>query len=247
MSRHRAAARPLLAEPVMFGHVNLAAGPLANLLGSTDLERLRGLVLAFPRTAERLLTARHVPDAVVRHTLLAETAIRLDKAREAAVIARAALQLSAEETPVDPGRLLPAAMVLADAAVVAGAPDAIGSCTDLASLAGRYGDKHRASVAAGLHAVTIYQTTSCRQAVVPLRALGRASAESETVAAVGAAIDAIETCCARRAQPHWPPATRPVITSGGLVQPALCRSFFADRILRWPGIHDCPPMSGTLA
>lgn len=245
MSRQRAAGCPLVAEPLTVGRVNLAAGPLANLLGTTDLERLQGLVLAFPQTAERLLTERRVPDAVVRHILLAEAAVRLGNARAAVVIARAAVQLAARETPVDPGRLLPAATVLADAVVVAGAPDAIGSCTDLASLVGRYGDEHRATVAAGLHAVAIFQNKSCREAVVLLHTLGRASAESDTVAAAGTAIDAVETCCARRQQPHWPPTATPVITSGGLVQPALCRPFLADRIMRWPGAHDCPTRSET--
>jgi len=244
MSRHRAA-DPLVAEPLTLGRVNLAAGALADLLGATDLERLQGLVLAFPRTAVRLLTERRVPDAVVRHTLLAEAAVRLGNARAAVVIARTAVQLAARETPVDPGRLLPAATVLADAAVVAGAPDAIGSCTDLASLAGRYSDEHRATVAAGLHAVAIFQNKSCREAVVLLHTLSRAGTESETVAGAGTAIDAIETCCARRRRPHWPPTGRPIITSGGLVQPALCRAFFADRILRWPGAHDCASPART--
>ena len=246
MSRHRAAG-PLLADPLIVGRVNLAAGPLANLLGSTDLERLQGLVLAFPRTAERLLNERHVPDAVVRNTLLAEAALRLDRAREAVGIAQAAVQLAAREIPVDPGRVLPAATVLADAAVLAGTPDTIDRCTDLVLLARRYGDEHRATVAAGLHAVAIYQAKSCREAVVLLHTLGRSSSESETVAAIGTAIDAVETCCACRRQPHWPPTATPVITSGGLVQPALCRPFLADRLLRWPGAHDCASPSGTFA
>lgn len=245
MSRHRATT-PVLAQPSTAGDpapasTALTGGALADLLGRTELERMYGMVLAFPRVADRLLTEHRVPDPVVRHTLAAETAIRLNKAREAVGLASTAVELAAQESPVDPSRLLPAATVLADAAVVAGAPDAIRSCTDLADLARRFGDKHRATVAAGLHAVAVYQQEGCRQALHLLDRLSRGCTDSGITAPIALACDTVTLCCAGRGQPHWPPATLPVITSGGLVQSALTPPFLPDRFQRWPGIHDCAP------
>jgi hypothetical protein len=243
MSRHRLAG-PLLVEPG--AEVNAVQDrnlddALADLLGHTELERLYGMVLAFPRAAERLLNERRVPDPVVRYILRAETALRLDRPREALTHASVAVDHAMRETAVEPGRLLPAVTVLADAAVVAGAPDAIASCTTLAELAGQYGDEHRATVAAGLHAVAVYQQQSCRQALHLLDRLGHGCTENGIAAAIALACDTVETCCAGKGQPHWPPATLPVITAGGLVQSALTPPFLADRFQRWPGIHDCAP------
>jgi hypothetical protein len=243
MSRHRVTG-PLLAEPD--AEVNQVQGrnageAAADLLGPAELERMCGMVLAFPRAADRLLTQRHVPDPLVRHTLLAETALRLNKPREAVVLASAAVHLAMLEVPVNPSRLLPAATVLADATVVAGAPEAIPSCSQLADLADRFGDEGRATVAAGLHAVAVYQQNSCQHAVDLLHRLGRGCTDGGTAAAIALACDTVTACCAARPQTHWPPATLPVITAGGLVQPALTPFFLPDRFQRWPGIHDCTP------
>jgi hypothetical protein len=247
MSRHRVTGQ-LLAEPGT--EVNQVQGrnadeALADLLGHTELERLYSMVLAFPRAADRLLSERRVPDPVVRYTLRAETALRLDRPREAMTLASGAVDHAVQEAPVDPGRLLPAATILADAAVVAGAPDAVRSCIDLADLAGQFGDEHRAAVAAGLHAVAVYQQESCRQAAHLLDRLGRGCTDSGIAAAIALACDTVTVCCASRGQPHWPPATLPVITSGGLVQSALTPLFLPDRFQRWPGIHDCPLTSSS--
>jgi hypothetical protein len=219
------------------------AGPVsvgvAGLLGHTALERLYGMVLAFPNAAERLLTEQRVPDAVLRYTLLAETALRLNRPRDAVVLASAAATFAERERPVDASRLLPAGTVLADATVLAGAPDAIQACTDLVVLAGRDGDVQRVIVATGIHAVAIFHQRSCREAEVLLRAAGRIGGTGEFAAAIRSALDALVSCCARRGEPHWPPATNPLVTSGGLVRPVLARPFLADRLQRWPGCHDC--------
>lgn len=243
MSRHRLAG-PLLAEPGTEASPVPDRNPddsLADLLGHTELERLYGMVLAFPRAAERLLSERRVPDPVVRYTLHAETTLRLDRPREAMTLASRAVDHAVQEELAAPGRLLPAVTVLADAAVVAGAPDTIRSCMDLVDLARRFGDEHRATVAAGLHSVAVYQQRSCRQAIHLLKRLGRSCADAGIAAVIAQACAAVETCCAHRGQPHWAPATLPVITGGGLVQPALTPLFLPDRFQRWPGIHDCAP------
>jgi hypothetical protein len=242
MSRHRVAG-PLLAEPIAPSDVQPgreADDALAQLLGHTELERLYGMVLAFPRAAERLLTERRVPDPVVRCTLRAETVLRLDRPREAMTLASRAVDHAVrEEPPPAAGRLLPAVTVMADAAVVAGAPDAVRSCMDLVELARRFGDEHRATVAAGLHAVAVYQQRSCREAIHLLKDLGGSCAEIGIAAVIAQACAAVETCCARGGEPHFSPATLPVITAGGLVHPALTPLFLPDRFQRWRGIHDC--------
>lgn len=213
---------------------------LMSLRGHTELERICGMVLAFPRTAERLLTERRMPDAVVRYTLLAETAVRLGKAREAVVIAAAAVKQAGQETPVSPGRLLPAATVLADATVLAGRTDAISSCTDLVALARGHGDEQRAMIAAGLRTAALFHQQGCRAAEELLTTLGHTCTDSTVRAAIDLATHTIQTGCTRRDQPHWPPATVPIATCGGLVQAALRMPLWADRIARWPGIHNCP-------
>lgn len=234
----------MLAEPSIETSAALPGGMLAELFGNTELERLRGMVLAYPRTAHRLLNERHVPDAVARYTLRAEAALRLDRPREAMALASAAVDHAMREEPVDPGRLLPAVTVLSDAAVVAGAPDAVRSCMDLAGLASKFGDQHRLIVAAGLHAVAVFQQHGCREARRLLDQIGHTCTDSGIVAAISLACDTVTACCARRGQPHWPPPTLPVITAGGLVQAALTAPFLPDRLLRWPGMHDCSSTLG---
>jgi hypothetical protein len=248
MSRHRAASATAVRHS---DAVAALAGPsappgpvLTALQGPTELERLCGMVLAFPLTAERLLTERRVPDPVLRYTLLAETGIRLGKAREAVMLARDAAQHAARESPIDPSRLLPAATVLTDAAVMAGAPHAVDSCVYLIDLADQFRDELRAAIAAGLHAVAVFQQGSCRHARRLLDGLRGAATDGGIAAAAAEAHATIEHCCARRGRPHWPPATLPVITAGGWVQSALTGPFLADRFMRWPGIHDCPPTTG---
>ncbi len=243
MSRHRASG-PMLAEPCIETTAAPPGDMLAELFGTTDLERLRGMVLAFPRTAHRLLNERQAPDTVVRYTLRAEAALRLDRPREAMALASTAVNHAMREEPVDPGRLLPAVTVLADAAVVAGAPDAVRSCMDLAGLASKVGDQHRLIVAAGLHAVAVFQQHSCREARHLLDQIGHTCTDGGIVAAISLACDTVTACCAHRGQPHWPPPTLPVITAGGLVQAALTAPFLPDRLLRWPGVHDCSSTSG---
>lgn len=240
---HTDTARPPLADARTEGvAMPTPAAPDAALMalcGHTEMDRLCGMVLAFPRTAERLLTERRLPDAVVRYTLLAETAVRLGKAREAVVIASAALTVAGQQRPIVPGRLLPAATVLADATVLAGRTDAIQSCTDLDLLARRHGDEQRATIAAGLHAAAVLHQHGCRAAEELLTALGHACTDSTVLAAIDLAVRTIQTGCARRDEPHWPPTTIPVATCGGLVQVALTTPLWADRIARWPAIHHC--------
>ena len=241
MSRHRVAG-PLLAEPIAAVNVDRDGDDaLAELLGHTERERLYGMVLAFPRAANRLLNERRVPDLVVRCTLRAEAALRLGRPREAVTLASAAVDHAGQENPVVSGRLLPAVTVLADAAVVAGAPDAIASCGFLADLAAQFGDGYRVTVAACLNAAAVFQQESCRQAMHLLDRLGRSCTDDGIATAIGQARDTVAVSCARRGQPHWQPATLPVITAGGLVQSAFTTPFAVDRFQRWPGIHDCGP------
>ena len=131
-----------LAVPASIDLAGPVSGGVAGLLGHTALERLCEMVLALPNAAQRLLTEQRVPDAVLRYTLLAETALRLNRPRDAVVLASAAATFAGRETPVDAGRLLPAGTVLADATVLAGAPDAIQACTDLIVLADQIGRAH---------------------------------------------------------------------------------------------------------
>jgi hypothetical protein len=112
---------------------------------------------------------------------------------------------------------------------------------DLAALAGRFGDAHRATVAACLHAAAVFQQESCRQAMYLLDRLGRSCTDDGIATAIGQARDTVAASCAHRGQPHWQPATLPVVTAGGLVQSALTAPFAVDRFQRWPGIHDCTP------
>ena len=209
---------------------------LARVFGPTELERLYGMVLAFPQTAHRVLTADRVPDAVLRHTLRAETAMRLDRPREAMTLAGTAVATAAGQGLENPKLLLAAATVLSDAAVVAGAPDAVDSCADLIRLAQEFGDRPRTIIGGFLHAVAVYQQHSCRDAV---GMLDRVTAEPDQAAAFAAAQRTLEHCCARRDQTHLPGQQRPLVTAGGLIQPALTPMFTIDRLLRWPGIHTC--------
>ncbi|TDO38942.1 hypothetical protein C8E87_2612 [Paractinoplanes brasiliensis] len=209
---------------------------LARVFGRTEEERLYGMVLAFPQTAHRVLTADRVPDAALRHTLRAETAMRLDRPREAMTLASTAVATAAGQGLESPKLLLAAATVLSDAAVVAGAPDAVDSCADLIRLAQEFGDRPRTIIGGFLHAVAVYQQHSCRDAV---GMLDRITAESGRAAAFVAAQRTLEDCCARRAQTHLPGRRRPLVTAGGLIQPALTPMFTIDRLLRWPGIHVC--------
>jgi hypothetical protein len=214
---------------------------LASVPGHTELERLCGMILAFPATAERLLNPRRVPDPVLLNTLRAETALRLDRPREAATLARQAVSDAATGDNGYAAQLLPAATVLADAAVLAGAPDAIASCADVLALADRLGDIPRAVIVAGLHAIAVFQQHSCRRARQLLDQIGARHRDPGTAAALTRAAVTLDDCCARRGQPHWPPASRPVITAGGRVQPTITEPFLTDRLLRWPGCHDCTP------
>jgi hypothetical protein len=243
MSRHRVTGPPLAQPGTDLHQVQSRStdDALAALLGHTERERLYGLVLAFPRVAEGLLTERRVPDPVLRYTLRAETVLRLNRPREAITHAASAVDHAGHEVPPDHGRLLPAATVLADAVVLAGAPDAIRSCLDLTDLARRFGDEHRATVAAGLHAAAVFHQQSCRHATHLLDQLARSCTDAAIATAIHQAGDTVTASCARRGQPHWPPAQLPVITAGGLVQPAIIPLFLRDRFQRWPGIHDCTP------
>ena len=248
MSRHRATGPPL---PQLHTEASVPPGTadppndaLADLLGHDELEWLCGMVYTFPGTAERFLTEDRVPDPVVRYTLGAEAALRLDRPRVAKTLAFCAVDHGMHMQPVDPGRLLPAVTVLADACVLAGAPDAIGSCLGLGVLADRFRDEHRVTVAAGLHAVAVYQQQGCRQAMVLLDRLHRGCTDSGIAGAIDLACETIATCCARRRQPHWPPPSPPQFSAGGQVQPVLSPAFLADRFMRWPGIHDCSSPAG---
>ncbi|GID26989.1 hypothetical protein [Paractinoplanes brasiliensis] len=208
---------------------------LARLFGPTELDRLYGMVLAFPLTAYRVLTADRVPDPVLRHTLRAETAMRLDRPRKAMTLAGTAVATAARQKVEDPAPLLAAATVLGDAAVVAGAPDAVDSCADLIRLAQGFGDQPRTIIGGFLHAVAVYQQHSCRDAAGMLdRIFGL-----QQSAALAAARRTFEDCCARRNQTHLPGRQRLLVTAGGLIQPALTPMFTIDRLLRWPGIHTC--------
>jgi hypothetical protein len=129
--------------------------------------------------------------------------------------------------------------VLTDAAVLAGAPDAIAACTNLIKLTQRFGDRSRAPIAAGLHAVATFHQQGCAQAAALLIGLGHTCTDPDTFAAMRAAHAALTSCCSRRGAPHWPPTQRPLITAGGWVPTALTEPFLADRLLRWPGIHTC--------
>lgn len=203
-------------------------------------QRLRGLVLAFPGTAEVLLrTGRHLPDPVLRCTLRAEAVLCLGRPREAMAVASSAVDHAVRQQPVDPGRLLPAAAVMADAAVVAGAPDAVRHCNVLGELADRHRDQTRAVIAGGLHAVAAFQQHGCGQAVQLLHRLGRTRTDHAIAAALALACDSIADCCAHRDEPHWPPNAPPLVSAGGLVQPLLTPPVLADRILRRPGVHTC--------
>jgi hypothetical protein len=91
------------------------SGVLASMSGDTEMERLFGMILAFPTTAERLLTSRRVADPVLLNTLRAETVLRLDRPSEAATYARQAVNAAATAIDVKPTELLPAVIVLADA------------------------------------------------------------------------------------------------------------------------------------
>jgi hypothetical protein len=171
--------------------------------------------------------------------------LRLGRPREAVTHASSAVDHALGEELLEAGRVLPAAAVLADAAVVAGAPDALRRCADLAALADRFGDEHRARVAACLHAVGVFQQQSCRQAMCLLDRLGRSCTDAGIATAIAQAGDTVAASCARRGRPHWPPAALPVITAGGLVQSALTAPFLLDRFQRWPGIHGCTPTPST--
>ena len=144
-----------------------------------------------------------------------------------------------------PAELLPAAIVLADAAVMAGAPDAVKGCADALALANEYGDIQRAAIATGLHAVAVFQQHSCRQARHLLEQNGARFRDPDTTAALARAAATFDGCCARRGQPHWPPVSRPVITAGGRTHPGIVAPFLSDRLLRWPGCHDCGPTLST--
>jgi hypothetical protein len=203
------------------------------------------MVLAFPTAAERLLTERRVPDPVLRHTLRAETTVRLNRPREAMTCASRAVHHAVQQEPPTAGRLLPAVTVLADAAVLAGAPDTIATCTDLIDLAHQFGDDHRATIGAGLHAVAVYHQRSCHEATDLLLRLVYDGDDTATRTAITLAQHSMDGCCARRNEPHRPPAVPPVITAGGLVQPTLTPAFLADRFQRWVGIHDCTPATSS--
>lgn len=142
-----------------------------------------------------------------------------------------------------PAELLPAAIVLADASVMASAPDAVEGCADALALANEYGDIQRAAIAAGLHGVAVFQHHSCRQARHLIEQVGARFRDPDTAVALAQAAVTLDGCCARRGQTHWPPASRPVITAGGRTQPGIGELFFSDRLLRWPGCHDCVPTS----
>lgn len=202
-------------------------------------DRWYGLVRAFPHTAKRVLNPQRVHDPVMLAALQAQAAIRLGLPREAIACAELAVQSAGREQPMGPGRLLAAATLLADAAVLAGAPDGIAACTDLIELTNRFGDRSRAPIASGLHAVAIFHQQGCVEAAALLIGLGHACTAPNTFTAMKAAHAALTSCCTRRREPHWPPTQRPLITAGGWVPTELTEPFFADRLLRWPGIHTC--------
>ena len=206
-----------------------------------SLDQLRGIVLAYPRMAERVLNERRVPDPVLRYTLRAESHLRLGKLDAAYTAALCAVQTAAEETPVDPARLLPAATVLADSRVLANTPDAITTCTQLADLAEQYSDHQRLTIAALLRAVAVYHHQSCREAQYLLHLLNAPYTDDRSVISTTVALarNTIDTCCQRRHHPHQPSEMCPVVTAGGLVFPGLAPQVPRDRILRWPGTHDC--------
>jgi len=181
------------------------AGVVGRLVGTTDLERWYGLVLAFPDTADRLLNDRRVPDPLMLAALRAQTALQLDKPRTAVRYAHAAVEIAVRENPVNPLRLLAVATVLTDAAVVAGTPDAMATCTDLVALSHQYRDEPRRLVALGLEAVAVFHQQGCQRAARLLGALRVASTEPEPVAAVTLARDSLVACCTRRREPHAPP------------------------------------------
>lgn len=230
---------PIVAPPSVLGP----------LVGGTDLERWYGLILAFPDTAVRLLTEKRVPDPLLLAVLRAQTHLRLDQPREAAAYARAAVEIAGSQTPIRPEALLPAATVLADAAVVAGAPDAVASCGDLIGLSAHFRDEARRLVGLGLEAVATFHQRSCQEAARLLVAVRGVSREPEVEGAIALAAETLTVCCARRRERHWTPATRPMITACGWVPFGLTRPFLADRLLRWPGVHDCAAtaMSGRRA
>lgn len=212
---------------------------LGRLVGTSDLERWYGLVLAFPDTAVRLLTEKRVPDPLLLAVLRAQTHLRLDQPREAAACARVAVEIAGSQTPIRPEALLPAATVLADAAVVAGAPDAVASCADLIALSLHFRDEPRRLVGLGLEAVATFHQRSCQEAARLLEAVRGISREPEVDGAIALAAETLTACCARRRERHWTPANRPMITACGWVPFGLTRPFLADRLLRWPGAHDC--------
>jgi len=72
-----------------------------------------------------------------------------------------------------------------------------------------------------------------------LQRLGHGRADIGIAAVIAQACTAVQTCCAHSGQPHFSPATLPVITVGGLVQAALTPLFLPDRFQRWRGILDC--------
>jgi hypothetical protein len=211
--------------------------------GLQSLGHLRGIVLTNPRLAQRVLTEQRVADHVVRETLRAETLIRLGNPRAAATAATGAVEAAAAEDPVAPARLLPAAVVLADCAILSGAPDAASGCIDLKHLAREYADLPRMVVAVALRGVAIYHQRSCRHARRLFSGLHVARARMAGVDAIAVALaearDTIDACCAARQLGHKPPVQPPAFTVGGLVQSELTPSALADRILRLPGCHDC--------
>jgi hypothetical protein len=234
-SRHTSAGRSPTERPATID------GPEKPCLPSLD--HLRRIVVTNPGFAERLLTERRVPDPVLRHTLQAEILIRLGNTSDAATVATRAVQTAAQEDPVAPARLLPAAVILADCAVLSGAPDAAGSCIDLKHLARNYADHSRMIIAVALRGVAIYHQQSCQHARRLFNGLHVLQARVASAGAIDAALvharDTIDACCTARRLAHQPPSQRPAFTVCGLVQPQPAPGALADRILRLPGRHDC--------
>lgn len=221
------------------------SAPATIQMGTLSLEQLRGIVLTNPRLAQRVLTDKRVPDEVVRETLRAETLIRLghiDNVSDAATAAARAIRAAANEKPVAAARLLPPAVILADCAVLADAPDAASSCIDLKHLARDHADLPRMLIAACLRGVAIYHQHSCQHARHLFSRLHaartRAAGPDALTRALAEARDTIDACCAARDLDHKPPQPS-AFTIGALVQPEPLAGALADRILRLPGRHEC--------
>ena len=207
-------------------------------------ERLRELLLAYPRLAVRVIHAQSVRDPLLLSVLLAELHQRIGRREAAAGHARTAVDITGADPAGSPRQIL-AALMHADLACTLGSITAPPLCRQLQRLTGVADDSSRGLIADALHAVAVYQHTDCQAGHRLLAGLLERHRDRSTAAVVTMLADGLTAM-----DEHCGPRSRIALVTvrlepppGGLLHPDLDKphpDYLSSRIRAQPARHICP-------